>query len=75
MKNQPVQLGSLEIAQYFKKGDTLYRTIEYPYSKRWSRDSKRWCLNMTTLKSEYLYCREMVFHVPENIELSKRNEN
>jgi hypothetical protein len=63
MRNQTIQLGSLDLVQYFKLGKTTYRTIDYPDTKRWTRYTKRWCLNMKTLLAEYLYCRERVFHV------------
>lgn len=65
MRNQTIQLGSLELVQYFRlsKRKTIYRTIDYPNSKRWTRHSKRWCLNMKTLVAEYLGCRERVVKI------------
>lgn len=72
MKPKPKQLGELGIAVQFRlRGNkTLYRTIDHMESVRWVTQTKRWCLNLSTNKAEYLFCREEVF-----IEDSKDTEN
>jgi hypothetical protein len=71
MKAKPKQLGELAISEYFTKGrgKTIYRTITYVGT--WNAQTKRDCLNMTTLRAEYLFCWERV----NVIEYSKDTEN
>jgi hypothetical protein len=73
------QLGSLDLVQYFRlpKRKTIYRTIDYPDTRHWTRHTKRWCLNMRTLVAEHLGCRERVEKVPrgKSIESSEKIEN
>jgi hypothetical protein len=70
MKPKPKQLGELDIAIQFRiKGrKTLYRTIDHMESVRWVAQTKRWCLNLSTNKAEYLFCD---LFVVEHIESSK----
>jgi hypothetical protein len=77
MKDQPVRLGSLDIMQYFKLPgiETIYRTIDYRPSNTCETYGTRWCLNMSTIKAEWMFCRMRVFHVPHNIEFSGNIEN
>lgn len=71
MKAKSKQLGELGVSEYFTigRGKTVYRTITYVGT--WNAQTKRDCLNMTTLRAEYLFCRERVFIVEHNIESSK----
>lgn len=57
-KTEPVYLGSLDVGAYFRiiKRKTIYRTITNMDSTRWIKSTKRDCLNMTTLRAEYLDC-------------------
>jgi hypothetical protein len=77
MKNQTVRLGSLEPMQYFKLpgAETLYRTIDYRPSNTCETYGTRWCLNMSTIKAEWMFCRRKVFHVTHDIEFSEKIEN
>ena len=73
MKDKPKQLGSLGINEHFRRkwGKTIYRTITNMESARWTVYTKRYCLNLETLKAEYIFCAEEVFVVTE---LSKDSE-
>jgi hypothetical protein len=73
MKDQTVRLGSLGLMQYFKLpgAETIYRTIDYRPSNTCETYGTRWCLNMSTIKAEWMFCNKIVFHVSEFTELSK----
>lgn len=73
MENQTVRLGSLEPMQYFKLPgtQTTYRTIDHRPSNTCETYGTRWCLNMATLKAEWMFCNRKVFHVTQFTELSK----
>lgn len=73
MKDQIVRLGSLEPMQYFKLpgAETIYRTIDYRPSNTCETYGTRWCLNMSTIKAEWMFCRIEVFVVEQFTELSK----
>ncbi len=61
MENQTtVMLGSLGLMAYFNYKDTRYRTITYAPSNTSPSYGTRWCLNMQTIKAEYLFCRTRV---------------
>lgn len=64
MKPKPKQLGDLEITQQFRLAgsDTVYRTIDNG-TKNWVYQTKRWCMNLSNNKAEYIFCREKVFLV------------
>jgi hypothetical protein len=66
MKRKPKLLGDLGIMEQFRfpGRKTIYRTIDHGV-KNWTALTKRWCLNMRTLKSEYLFCKEKVFPVEQ----------
>jgi hypothetical protein len=70
MKPKVKQLGELGVSEYLTigPGKTVYRTITYV--GRWNAQTKRDCLNMTTLRAEYLFCRERVILV----QLEKGND-
>lgn len=63
MKNitetEAVYLGSLGVMEYFEYQETRYRTIDQAPSTSPYKGT-RWCLNMTTLKAEWIACREKV---------------
>jgi len=67
------QLGELGISELFrrKRSKVVYRTMTHMESARWTANTKRHCLNLETNKAEYLFCKEEVFHVEQNIENSK----
>jgi hypothetical protein len=73
-KPKPKQLGELGISEYFRKkgGKTTYRTITHMSTKHWTTLTKRHCLNMKTLKAEYIFCKDMVIVISED---SKDTEN
>lgn len=58
-----VYLGTLGVIEYFRVGKVIYRTITYAPSNTCATYGTRWCLNMTTLKAEWMFCRRRVFHV------------
>lgn len=62
---KPTYLGSLGPMEYFEYKGKKYRTINYPPSNTCPTYGTTWCLNMKTLKAEYLFCRIKVkrFHV------------
>jgi hypothetical protein len=55
-KTKPVYLGSLDVGVYFEHEGAKYRTITNMASDRWIKSTKRDCLNMTTLRAEYMDC-------------------
>lgn len=61
MENQTVMLGSLGLMEQFKvPGEkAIYRTITYPPSVTPSNGT-RWCLNLTTNKAKWFFCRVKV---------------
>lgn len=58
-------LGSLDLMKYFIHEGNKYRTITYPPSSINQTTGTRWCLNMKTLKAEFIFCREKVEPVEE----------
>jgi hypothetical protein len=60
---KPVMLGSLGLMAYFKHKDMQYRTITYAPSNTSPSYGTRWCLNMQTIKAEFLFCRTKVIPV------------
>jgi hypothetical protein len=59
-KSKSVMLGSLGLMVYFNYKETRYRTITHPPSNTSPSFGTRWCLNMQTIKAEYLFCRTRV---------------
>jgi len=59
--------------EYFKLpgAETIYRTINYRPSNTSETYGTRWCLNMSTIKAEWMFCRRTVLKVQQFIELSK----
>lgn len=55
--------------------ETLYRTIDYRPSNTCHTYGTRWCLNMSTVKAEWMFCNKKVFHVTLNIEFSEKIES
>lgn len=58
-ENKPVLLGSLGLSQQFLYEGIRYRVITYPVSNH-NPLTKRWCINLTTLHSEYMFCNKVV---------------
>lgn len=69
MKTKTVLLGSLNVSQHFLYNGTMYRVITYPISNH-NPLTKRYCLNLTTLQAEYIFCNTEVI-----IEFSENSEN
>lgn len=57
-----VRLGSLGLMEYFKLPgeEIVYRTITYAPSNTCPTAGTRWCLNMTTLQAQFIFCRMKV---------------
>jgi hypothetical protein len=72
-KAKPKQLGELGISEHFrrKRSKVIYRTMTHMESQRWTAQTKRHCLNLETMKAEYIFCKEEVFPVELDIESSK----
>jgi hypothetical protein len=71
METKPIYLGSLGVMEYFSLENKIYRTIDYPPSNTSPTYGTRWCLNMTTLKAEFKFCREKIQIVSRETELSE----
>jgi len=74
MKNNLQYLGSLSVMKYFNYNGKKYRTITYPPSNTTPTYGTRWCLNMDTLKAEFLFCRAKIEPVKDNTSLKELNE-
>lgn len=60
--------------EYFNYDGEKYRTITYPPSNTSPTYGTRWCLNMSTLKAEFLFCRLKIEPVKEGALLKELNE-
>jgi hypothetical protein len=51
------KVGSFGLMEYFDYNGQKYRTITYAPSSTSPNYGTRWCLNMATLKAEFILCR------------------